>query len=163
MLVSLIAALGRQRQIGYNSQIPWSLPADLRNFSRLTLGHHLIFGRKTYDSIGYPLHGRHMIVLSHNPSLSIPGIQVATDIKQALSLAQAAGESECFIGGGSQLYADAAPLAHRMYLSRVDYSGPADVYFPDLDFTSWKITESKFFEATDKTPAWTYEVYDRCE
>jgi dihydrofolate reductase len=119
MIVSLIAAVSDNGVIGLDGSIPWRLPADLKLFKQLTMGHTLILGRKTYQSIGRPLPGRKMVVLTRQLGFTAPGCHIAPSLEQALDTARAEGETEAFIGGGAVVYAQALPLADRIYLSRV--------------------------------------------
>jgi dihydrofolate reductase len=145
MIVSIIAALDEGGGIGFENQIPWHLPGDLSRFKKLTMGHHLILGRKTYQSIGKPLPGRKMIVLSRNPEYELADGQVASSLQDALEMAGDAGESEAFVIGGGELYQVALPLAERMYLTHVHTTIQADVFFPAFDSDNWlKICEQVF-------------------
>ncbi len=117
--------------IGRNGQLPWHLPEDLQRFKRLTLGHALLMGRTTYDSIGHPLLGRRTIVLSRQPGLMIPGCEVAGSLTEALQMV--GEESEVFICGGEQLYRQALPLTHRLYLTEIKLDCPGDRFFPDFN------------------------------
>ncbi len=119
-----------QRVIGLNGQIPWHMPNDLQRFKRLTLGHVLLMGRATYDSIGRPLPGRRTIVLSRQPGLIIPGCAVARNFNAAL---QMIGHSEeVFICGGEELYRQSLPFIQRLYLTEIDLDSPGDRYFPHI-------------------------------
>ena len=115
MRLSIIAAMARNRVIGRNNRLPWHLPADWRRFKRLTMGHHLIMGRKTFESIGRPLPGRICIVLSGQRSYAPPGVQVAASLEDALRLTR--GDDEVFVGGGAGVYRQTLSLANRMYLT----------------------------------------------
>ena len=145
MILSIIAALDEGGGIGFENQIPWHLPGDLGRFKKLTMGHHLILGRKTYQSIGKPLPGRMMIVLSRNPETKLTGSLVAGSLQDALQIARDAGESEAFVIGGADIYQLALPIADRMYLSHVHTTSKADVYFPAYEAENWlKICEQEF-------------------
>lgn len=130
MLASIVVAVARNGVIGRDGGLPWRLPADLRFFKRVTMGHHLIMGRKTWDSIGRPLPGRTMVVLTRDRRLEIPGVEVVHALPEALALARAAGESEAFVIGGADVFALALPLADRLYLTRVHADVEGDVCFP---------------------------------
>ncbi len=145
MILSIIAALDEEGGIGFKNQIPWHLPVDLGRFKKLTMGHHLILGRKTYQSIGKPLPGRRMIVLSRNPEYKLTGSRLAGSLQDALQIARDAGDSEVFVIGGAEIYQLALPIADRMYLSHVHTTSKADVYFPAYDADNWlKICEQEF-------------------
>jgi dihydrofolate reductase len=128
--VSILVAVAENAVIGRDGDLPWRLPADLRFFKRVTMGHHLIMGRKTWASIGRPLPGRTMVVLTRDPGLELPGVRVAHALPEALALARAAGDSEAFVIGGAEVFALALPLADRLYLTRVHADVQGDVCFP---------------------------------
>jgi dihydrofolate reductase len=130
MQVSIVVAVAANGVIGRDGGLPWRLPADLRFFKRVTMGHHLIMGRKTWASIGRPLPGRTMVVLTRDPSAAFPGAAVAHALPEALALARAAGDSEACVIGGAEVFAHALPLADRLYLTRVHADVEGDVYFP---------------------------------
>jgi dihydrofolate reductase len=140
--ISLIAAATEAGVIGVNGGLPWHLPADLKRFKHITLGHHLIMGRRTFDSIGKPLPGRTSLVLTR----SAPAAQSASDeavrrvdsLAQALDVARAAGETEAFVIGGGEIFALALPLAERIYLTRVDAEIEGDTTIPSLDPGLWQ-------------------------
>ncbi len=137
MILSIIAALDERRGLGFENQMPWHLPADLARFKKLTMGHHLILGRKTYQSIGKPLPGRKMIVLSKNPDYDLDGAQVVSSLQQALQIAREAGENESFVIGGAEIYRLALPVVDRMYLTYVHTVSQADVFFPEVETENW--------------------------
>lgn len=157
MILSIIAALDEKCGIGFEDQIPWHLPGDLGRFKKLTMGHHLILGRKTYQSIGKPLPGRTMIVLSRNPEFKLDGGLVAGSLEDGLRIAQDAGESESFVIGGAEIYQLALPLADRMYLSYVHTTSEADTYFPAYEPENWlKICEQEFLPDQDNPFGYTF-------
>ena len=162
MRVSLIAAMARNRVIGRDNRLPWRLPPDLRRFKELTLGHALLVGRKTFESIGRPLPGRDMIVLSRRQGYAPEGVRVARSVQEALDLARDAGESELFVAGGSEIYRQTLPVADRLHLTRIEEDVPGDAYFPDYDETEWRLAEREAHEPGDGIPfAWSFEVWDR--
>ena len=140
--LAMIAAMAKNRVIGRDNKIPWHHPDDLRHFKQLTLGHALIMGRATYDSIGRPLPGRRTIVVSRNRALRIEGCDVAPDLDAALALARAT-DPEPFIAGGGQIYAEALPRATTLYLTRLDDTHLGDAYFPELNEAEWEETERR--------------------
>ncbi len=137
MKVSIIAAVAANGVIGRDGDLPWRLPADLRFFKRVTMGHHLIMGRRTWESIGRPLPGRSIVVLTRAAPQEIPGVQVAPDLPEALALASSAGDSEAFVIGGAEVFARALGLADRLYLTRVHGDVDGDVVFPTFDQSQW--------------------------
>lgn len=137
MIVSILVAVAANGVIGRDGDLPWRLPDDLRFFKRVSMGHHLVMGRKTWASIGRPLPGRTMVVLTRDPALEIPGVQVVHALPEALALARAAGDDEAFVIGGAEVFARALPLADRMYLTRVHADVEGDVRFPSPHDDRW--------------------------
>jgi dihydrofolate reductase len=164
MLVSLIVAMDNNRGIGFNNRLPWRLPDDLKRFKTLTLSHHLIMGRKTYESIGRTLPGRTSIVISRNPDFSAPDCAVVQSLEHALELAETNGEDEAFVIGGSQIFEKALSRADRIYLTRVHVSLPADVFFPAIDPGQWQERLTEFHPPDDKHPfGFTFQILKRRE
>jgi dihydrofolate reductase len=155
MIISLIVAMDENRGIGRAGSLPWHLPADLKRFKELTTGHYLIMGRKTFDSIGRALPGRTSIIITRNRSF-LPAISDLTQLKiahslgEALSIAEAAGESEAFIIGGGEIFQQAMPLADRIYLTQIHAQLPCDTFFPELDPSEWQIREEIYQAADDR-------------
>ena len=135
--VSIIAALGRNRAIGVDGGLPWRLSSDLKRFKALTMGKPLIMGRKTFDSIGRPLPGRRVIVVTRHPGWRRAEVEVARSLGAALALA--ADAPEIMIGGGGEIYAQALALADRLYLTEVDAAPQASVFFPLLEAGEWRL------------------------
>lgn len=129
--LSVIAALAKNRVIGIENRLPWRLPEDLAHFKALTLNHPILMGRRTFESLGRPLPGRTNIVISRNSDYRPDGCQVAGSIAAAIALCK--GADEVFFIGGADLYAQAIPLADRLYLTEVDIDAEGDVWFPDYD------------------------------
>ena len=133
--IVLIVAMARNRVIGNKGSLPWHLPEDLKRFRRLTMGHPIIMGRKTYDSIGRPLPGRRNIVISRNQSLAIDSVETAASLQSALDMV--ADADQAFVIGGQQIYQAALPLADRIELTLVDGDFEGDVLFPEIDPQVW--------------------------
>ncbi len=150
MIVSIIAAMDTRRGIGVDGALPWRLSADLQRFKRLTMGHHLILGRKTYESIGRPLPGRQMVVITRQTGFAALGVQVVHSLDEALEVARRADEDEAFIGGGGQIYRQALPYTDRMYLTLVHAAVEADVFFPPYDPGAWDVLEEAHYEPDEK-------------
>jgi dihydrofolate reductase len=162
LIVSLIVALDEDGGIGKKGGLPWRLSADLKNFKSLTMGHYLILGRKTYESIGRSLPGRRMVVVTRKKDFTAPGCLVAHSLADALSLAEKSGEDEVFIGGGGEIFTQALPLAERIYLTRVHTRASCDVFFPELDGEEWQEIERKEHPADEKNEcAFTFYRLDR--
>lgn len=139
MPVTIVAAVARNGVIGVDGGLPWHLPDDLRRFKALTLGHVLVMGRRTYESIGRPLPGRTTVVVTRNARWR-PGsdeVRVAASVPDALA-AGAAIDPEVFVVGGAEVYAAALPLAHRLELTLVDAEPDGDTVFPEVDWHEWR-------------------------
>ncbi len=136
MKLSVIAAVARNGVIGKGGRLPWHLPADLKRFKTLTLGHPVIMGRRTFESIGKPLPGRTNIVVTHERDLKICGCLVAPSFEKALELCNQA--EEAFVLGGASLYEQALPRADRLYLTRIHADFEGDARMPPLDLSRWK-------------------------
>lgn len=154
MKISIICALGNQRQIGLGNSIPWRIPEDFKHFKRTTMGHHMIMGRKTFESIGKPLPGRTTIVLSKQEDYNPEGVTVCSTNKEAIEVAKKAGEDELFICGGASVYNGFLHLADELILSEINYDGEADTLFPDFKLSKWEVTDIKPHPSTEKTPYW---------
>jgi dihydrofolate reductase len=139
MILSLIAAMDRNRVIGRDNALPWHLPADLRHFKALTLGKPILMGRRTFESIGRPLPGRQNIVLTHDPVYVADGCDVVHSIDAAVACAR--GE-ELMVIGGATLYAQCLPRADRLYLTLVDAEVGGDAVFPAFDASQWHESSS---------------------
>ena len=142
MRISIIVAAAENDVIGRGNELPWRLPADLQRFKRLTMGHHLVVGRRTWDSIGRSLPGREMIVVSRSRPELPAGVRAAGSLEEALATAKAAGDDEVFIAGGAAIYALALPLADRLHLTRVRSEIEGDVRLPAIDFEHWRLVAS---------------------
>lgn len=150
MIVSLIAAMDRRRGIGIGNQLPWRLSADLKRFRELTMGHHIIVGRKTFESIGKPLPGRQMIIVTRDRDLQVEGCLISHSPQSAIELARARGETEVFVCGGAEIYAQSLGIADRLYLTLVDAEVEADTLFPLFDLQDWIERERVFHPADEK-------------
>jgi dihydrofolate reductase len=150
MIISLIVAMDHRRGIGKDNQLPWRLPADLKRFRELTMGHNLIVGRKTYESIGRPLPGRTMIIVTRNKTYQAEGCIIVHSLTDALALARAKDETEAFIGGGAELYTQSLNLADRLYLTRIDTEVDADTFFPAWNEQDWTLLEEHKHPADEK-------------
>jgi dihydrofolate reductase len=154
--LAMIAALTPSFVIGKDGAIPWRYPEDMKHFKRVTMGHALIMGRATYDSIGKPLPGRRNLVVSRNAALQIPGCEVVGSLAQAIARARET-DPEPFIAGGGAIYAEALPLATRLYLTYLDEDHPDNVYFPRFDPADWGEVERR---RSNEAPL-TYVTLDR--
>jgi len=142
MLISIIVAMTPDRLIGAAGRLPWYLPDDLKRFRQLTTGHAIVMGRKTFASIGRPLPGRRNLVVSRNPDPPRKeGVEWFSELDAAVEAARKGGEKECFIAGGTEIYAEALKKADRMYVTFVqrDFPFQGDTYFPMWDQTQWNV------------------------
>jgi dihydrofolate reductase len=167
MKVSLIAAMARNRTIGLGNRLPWHISEDLRRFRRLTTGHVLILGRKTFESIGSrPLIGRILVVVSRREIATQKGVERAGSVEEALALAkkisEAGGCDEIFVAGGAEIYRQTLPVADRLHLTLIEEDFPGDAYFPDYDPAQWTLVEREDHGPTDDVPfPWSFQVLDR--
>ncbi len=163
--LAMIAALARNGVIGLDNQMPWHLPADLKHFKAKTLGKPIIMGRKTWDSLGRPLPGRLNLVISRQPNLQLEGAEVFASLEDALvradEWARQQGVDELMLIGGAQLYAQALPLAERLYLTRIELEPQGDAFFPDRVAAEWTLTEREEHDAVEPAPAYTFESWIR--
>lgn len=151
--------MARNRVIGRDGKLPWHLSADLKRFKAITLGHHIIMGRKTWESIGRPLPGRTSIVVTRNPSYVAAGATVVSSLAAALESAR--GDTEVFVIGGAEVYRDALPQADRIYVTELQADYEGDVHFPPLIPAQWRAGKRERHAAEDDKPAWDLLVYDR--
>jgi dihydrofolate reductase len=160
MNVSLIVAMSPGRVVGRGGALPWHLPADLARFKRLTMGHHVIMGRRTFESLTRPLPGRKLIVVTRQTDYHASGAAVAHDLDEALRLAK--GDDEPFVIGGAELYALALPRANRLYVTRVHAETEGDTYFPPFEGDQWSLVDEKHRPADERNAsAMTFQVYER--
>jgi len=150
MLISIIVAVSRNGVIGKDNQLIWRLPDDLKRFKNLTMGHPIIMGRKTFDSIGKPLPGRTSIVITRNPEFTLDGIIVAHSLEKALEEAKKTGTDEAFIIGGGQLYQQALDITNRLYITEVQTVISGDTFFKIEKPDSWLETERTVHQADDR-------------
>jgi len=145
--ITLIAAMGRNREIGLDGCMPWHLPAELQHFKQTTMDKAILMGRKTWQAIGRPLPGRQNIVITRNPDFEAAGAEVCTSLTAAVDISRS---GEIMVIGGGQLYALALPLAQRMVLTLIDIQPDADTWFPEWKNREWRQTEERHFQADDK-------------
>jgi len=162
MRISLIAAVSDNGVIGRGGALPWRLPADLARFKRLTTGHTIVMGRRTWESIGRPLPDRRHLVLTHRAGWSAPGVERAASLDEAIDRARRAGESELFVIGGGAVYAEALGRADRLLLTRVRAEVDGDAWFPEVDWARWRLVEREARAADERHAfAMRFEAYDR--
>ena len=159
--IVLVVAAGDNGVIGDQGRIPWHLPADLRRFRALTMGHPLLMGRKTFESIGRPLPGRRNLVLTRRPGWSAAGVEQVGDVQAALALAAAGGATALMVIGGGEIYAETRPLARRIELTRVHLSPPGDTFFAAPEPSLWRRAARAAHAAAGEAPAHAFETYLR--
>jgi len=157
MRISLIAAMASNRVIGSKGNIPWKIPGEQKMFKKITLGHTVIMGRKTFESLGRPLPERTNIIVTRQTEYLAPGCIIAHDLDQALT-ACAYDEDEAFICGGGQLYHEALPLADRIYLTIIPKEIAGDIYFPEIDDADFRVTTS---DRIDGIEPYHFYIYER--
>ncbi|HXG87588.1 MAG TPA: dihydrofolate reductase [Vicinamibacterales bacterium] len=146
-MISVIVAMARNRVIGANGKIPWHLPNELKMFKRLTMGHHIVMGRKTYESINRLLPGRTTVIVTRQRGYSVPGAIVAHSFDQALHAC--VGDDEVFVIGGADIFREALPIASTLHLTIVDAEPAGDVVMPEIDLSEWKEVSAEAFSADD--------------
>ncbi len=164
MKLSIIVAVAKNGVIGRDGGLPWRLSADLRRFKRLTMGHAILMGRKTWESIGRPLPGRTSIVISGQADYS-PGheeVLVASSVEQALEMADGCGKDEAFVIGGAQIYSTTLPHADRLLITRVQAEVEGDVFFPEVAWDQWRLLEEEKNAADERNDfASNFQTYHR--
>lgn len=134
--LSIIVAVAKNGVIGLNNTLPWHLPEDLKRFRALTTGHHIIMGRKTYESLGRLLPGRTTVIVTRNQEYQLEGALVAHSLEAAIALC--ANDNEAFLIGGAELYQAGVKLANKLYLTEIDLDIAGDAFFPELDLNEWQ-------------------------
>ena len=158
-IVSLIAAIDAAGGLGLDGQLLCHLPADLEHFKALTVGKPVVMGRKTFQSIGRALPYRSNIVLSHSPH-AIDGVEVVSSLEQALEFAHHA--PEIMIIGGAGVYQQALAFAQRLYITRIMHTFAADVFFPTVNWSEWRLVEEELHAIDKRNPfAWSFNYYER--
>jgi len=149
MIISLIAAIGKNNELGKNNSLLWHLPADMKHFKDTTYLHPVIMGRKTYESIGRPLPNRRNIVITRDEKYKIEGIEIARSVEKAIALFEDTDEEIFFIGGG-EIYNQVMKYINKLYITRIDNEFPdADTFFPSID-PRWKEKKREDFQADEK-------------
>jgi dihydrofolate reductase len=153
--LALVVAMTSDRVIGRDGDMPWHIPEDLKHFRRVTVGHAIIMGRKTHESIGRPLPKRRNIVLTRNADVRFDGCEVAHSLDEAIHLARNGGDDEPRIVGGGAIYEMALPLATKLFLTEVDLDVEGDTFFPVYDPSEWREVDRREGEGV------TYRTLER--
>lgn len=155
-MLSMIVAASENNVIGKNNQLLWHLPDDLKHFKRTTKGHHVIAGRKTFESQGRPLPNRTNIIITRNRDLQLEGCEIAHSLDEAIGMVK--DDDEPFIIGGENIYKQALSKVDRIYLTRVHATFEGDTYFPGLDENEWEVVSSEY-HGTDEKHEYSFTVY----
>ena len=158
MLISLIASVSKNNVIGKGGKLPWHIPEDLNWFKEKTIGHFVLMGRKTFESIGNPLSGRKTIIITKNKNYTPPGIYVFNSINEAINFADKNNETELFIAGGEEIYRQTIEISDRIYLTRIHRNYEGDSFFPEFDADKYRVVSRKI---VDTNPLIEFLVYTR--
>jgi dihydrofolate reductase len=156
--LSTIVAIANNRVIGINNTLPWHLPEDLKRFRALTTGHHIIMGRKTYDSLGRLLPGRTTVIVTRNPDYKVDGALIANSLADAIALCKNADEA--FLIGGAELYQDGLRHSDKLYITEIDLDVAGDAHFPDFDSSHWQEI-AREAHASEQGLKFNYVTYQR--
>lgn len=156
--LSTIVAIANNRVIGINNTLPWHLPEDLKRFKALTMGHHIIMGRKTYESLGRLLPGRTTVIVTRNQDYKVEGALIANSLQDAI--AQCKGDDEAFLIGGAELYQDGLKFSDKLYITEIDLDVAGDAHFPDFDSQDWQEI-AREAHVSEKGLKFNYVTYQR--
>ncbi len=161
MTVSIIAAVSDNNVIGKGNRVPWHLSNDLKRLKALTMGHHMLMGRKTFESLDRPLPGRTIVVITHDRNFRVDGVLTAHSLERAIDMARL--DDEIFIAGGAQIYEQAIHRADRMYLTRVHVDVEGDAFFPEFDdLMEWNLIDVEHCEADERNEyPYSFLTYER--
>ena len=160
-MITLVAAIGKNRELGDGGNLPWHIPSDLKHFKKTTLGKTLIMGRKTYESIGGPLPKRETLILTRQGQIEDSRVMSFSSLDDALSYCREHEREEVMIVGGGEIYRQALPLADKLALSRVDFEGDVDTYFPAWSESEWELKRTASHPQEGEAPGWIYEEWVR--
>jgi dihydrofolate reductase len=147
-MITIIAAIAKNNALGKDNQLIWHLPADLKRFKKVTMGHHIIMGRKTFDSLGKPLPNRTTIIITRNKNYSQEGCIIVHSLQEAIEAAKA--DENPYILGGAEIYKQALEIADKLDLTFVHHQFEADVFFPEIDLNIWKESSREDCKADEK-------------
>ena len=159
--ISIIVAMAKNRVIGVNNALPWHLSSDLKRFKALTMGHHIIMGRKTFESIGRILPGRTMVVVTRNPAFVADGAIVVHSLPAALAVR--ADDNEVFMVGGEQIYRESLLVANRIYVTEIDQEFHGDSFFPSLAADTWRVLSREAHKDSASGLSYAFVTYERNE
>lgn len=156
--LSIIVAVAKNRVIGINNTLPWHLPEDLKRFRALTMGHHIIMGRKTYESLGRLLPGRITVIVTRNKDYKVEGALVANSLEAAITLCK--DDDEIFLIGGAELYQDGLKLSDKLYITELDLQVDGDAHFPQYPAEQWQQV-SREAHTSEQGLSFSYVTYQR--
>lgn len=156
--LSLIVAIAKNGVIGVNNTLPWHLPEDLKRFRTLTMGHHIVMGRKTYDSLGRLLPGRTTVIVTRNQNYRVEGALIAHSLPDALAMCD--NDDEVFLIGGAELYQAGLALADTLYITEIDLEVEGDAHFPQIPYAEFVETEREA-HVSEKGLKFSYVTYER--
>jgi len=160
-MISLLVAMDKNQLIGKDNDLPWRLPADLAYFKKVTMGHPIIMGRKTYDSIGRPLPGRENIIVTRDTSYKAEGCKVIHSIEEIVKMNQQT-DQELFVIGGAEIFKEILPHSDRLYITEINEEFEGDTYFPAFNKTEWTVISEEKGIKDEKNPYdYTFLVYER--
>ncbi|MGG1554106.1 dihydrofolate reductase [Paenibacillus ferrarius] len=161
MSISFIFAMDRNRAIGVNNKLPWHLPADLKFFKAVTMGHPILMGRKTYESIGKPLPGRRNVILTQNAAYAAEGCDVMHSVEEVV---EAFRDQELFVIGGEEIFRLFSGSVSKMYITFIEHEFEADTFMSELDLSGWTIVSSEQGVRDEKNPYdYAFRIYERNE
>jgi dihydrofolate reductase len=159
-MLSIIAAVSENNALGKENKLLWHLPADLKRLKSLTMGHHLIMGRKTFESLGKPLPGRPHVIISRQKNYQPDGVTVVDSLEKAIEFAK--HDDQAFVFGGGEIYRLALPFVKKIYLTRVKALFEGDTYFPELISDEWKMVKCESYLPDEKNLFYySFEEYDK--
>jgi dihydrofolate reductase len=159
MRISYIFAMDRNRVIGKDNQLPWRIPADLKFFKETTMGHTIVMGRKTYESIGKPLPGRTNVIMTQNPDYKVEGCEIVHTIEELL---ERYGEEEIIVTGGSELFRLFMPYVSKMYITSIEHEFEGDTWFPEINEDEWQMTWREQGIKDEKNPyTYYFQIYEK--
>ncbi|MFI5135388.1 MAG: dihydrofolate reductase [Chitinophagales bacterium] len=160
MIISILVAVSQNNVIGRENKIPWHLPADMKYFKQLTMNHHIIMGRATYESIGRPLPGRVNVVVTRQENYSAPDCVVVSDIRSAFDYCIQHGETECFVIGGGDIIRQSLVWADKVYMTAIFHDFEGDTFFPELNPDDWKlVSEERHLPDEKNHYAFAFRIY----
>jgi dihydrofolate reductase len=160
-VLSLIVAAAKNGVFGADNKIPWHIPAELKVFKDTTMGHHIVMGRRTWESINRLLPGRETVIVTRQSGYVVPGAVVVNSLEEGLTAC--GDDDEVFVIGGAELFEAAMPRADRLYFSEVDLLPTGDTYMPSIDWSEWERVSSRIFPGDDRAGVgFRFSIYERC-